>query len=71
MLNLDRTINLKQNKTFQDLILSNKLDLSDKKLKITSLKLESEFILESTESDKFINLGNGNNAKNQNNEDVR
>jgi hypothetical protein len=71
MLNLYRTINLKQNKTFQDLILSNKLDLSDKKLKMTSLKLETEFILESTESDKFINLGNGNNAKNQNNQDVK
>lgn len=70
MLNLDRTINLKENKTFQDLIISNKLDLSDKNLNLTSLKLESDFILDS-DSDKDLHSIGEKNAKNKNNENIK
>lgn len=68
MLNLDRTIDLKENKTFQDLILNNKLDLSDKNLNLTSLKLESEYILD---SDKDSGSTSEINTKNKNNENVK
>jgi len=47
MLNLDRTVNFKENKTFQDLILNNKIDFKDTNLHLTTLKLESQNILDS------------------------
>lgn len=68
MLNLDRTINLKENKTFQDLILNNKLDLSDKNLNLTSLKLESEYILD---TEKDINLTDDPKTDIKNNEEMK
>lgn len=49
MLNIDRTLNFKENKVFQDLIINNKLDLTDNKIRISSLKLESEYILDEEE----------------------
>jgi len=68
VLNINRTINLKENKTFQDLMLNNKLDLSDKNLNLTSLKLESEFIFD---SEKELDSSSGLNAKNTINEDIK
>ena len=63
MLNLDRSINFKENKTFQDLIINNKLNLNDNNLRLTSLKMESQFVFDSEKEMKNENSLNANNEE--------
>ncbi len=68
MLNLDRTINFKDNRTFQDLILNKKFDMTDSQINLNSLKLENQFILHSNNnSDEEYEFS----IKNKNEEEVK
>ena len=52
-LNIDRVINYEENKNFQDLVFKNKFDLTCESLTLTSLTLDSEFMLESERINDF------------------
>jgi hypothetical protein len=55
MLSNERTLNIEENKLFQDLIINKNIDLSNPKINLTSLKIdESEFLDSFEDSEENI-----------------
>lgn len=51
MLNNERTLNIEENKIFQDLIVNKNLNLTNPKINLTSLKIDESDFLDSFETE--------------------